>query len=102
MVVKIPKKENASKKNGDNGDQKKKPGFNPLALVIALFVLAIFHNMINSMNSVDGLTYNEFIEQIKLGNVEEVEISDLLIRGQFKQNSAPANEQGRKFSLVKD
>ncbi|MBI2336932.1 MAG: ATP-dependent zinc metalloprotease FtsH [Deltaproteobacteria bacterium] len=57
--------------------------------------------MLNSMNSAGGLSYNEFVDQIKLGNVEEVEISDVFIRGQFKQNSPPTNEQGRKFNLVK-
>lgn len=101
MVKEIKRKSQNPKDKKNQGPNKKKGGFNPLALVIALFVLALFHNFLNSQTTSSQLSYDQFLDLVKAGNVAEVEISDTLIRGHTQSGvSAPGVRNGQ-FSLIR-
>ncbi len=89
------------KKDPKNTNDPKKPVINPLAIVIALFVLALVHNFLSNMTPTSSIAYNDFINAVKLGEVLEVEITEMSVRGRFKDDSKAAKDYGSKFNLVR-
>lgn len=59
-----------------------------LWLIIAVILISVFNNLQPSQGTGERLTYTEFLQQVKQGNVNSVNIQNRILTGQLQNNKS--------------